>query len=210
MRSMRWWTLCALGAVDGLVLGILLEVFRLRYENYRIQILLQEAAQGKKVGYLLRPSFDVLIPGLSILIVVGISYLVYRYLRDRPRSVGLLWLICGIISLIGLFLIEPHQSTSAIFFILLFVAISYFNFRVWKTHLDSIPLQWQIIGISSVIMTAAGTQVFGLFTVQRAELRWPALWLLCLVVVVFVNFIFGTLVRLGLSQPGSGKNISRT
>jgi hypothetical protein len=201
-HSMRWWMICGLGAVDGLAVGILIEALRLKYEYHRIEQLLQEAAeQNKTIGYLLNPTIDLAIPALSLIVFTGISHVVYRYLITRPKSLLLFWITAGAIAIAaGAVMTGPLSSPASSVALVLFAGISYLVFRVWRSHLDSIVLGWEVIGVSTVITVATAAQIVGLFVVQRFELRRPLTWLLCLLVVLFVNLVFGALLRRGFPQ----------
>lgn len=210
MNSMSWWMICGLGAVDGLAVGILIEALRLLYEKHRIEVLLQEAAeQNRTVGYMLNPAIDLLIPVISVVAFAGISHLVYRYLTGRPRSLLLLSLMAGIFAVFAGFVMNGSlRDPLSLLSLVLFAGIGYFVFRLWRNHLDSLPLLWQVIGVSTVLAVAAGAQIVGLFTVQRFELRQPVLWLLCLLLVLLVNFVYATLLRLAFSQfPGKTMHV---
>jgi hypothetical protein len=200
--SMPWWMICGLGAVDGLAVGVLIEALRLMYENHRIELLLQEAAeQNKTIGYILNPTIDLVIPTLSVVVFTGISHLVYRYLISRPGFLLLFWLMAGAIAIAaGAVMTEPLRSPASLVALVLFAGISYLVFRVWRSHLDSLLLGWEVIGVSTVITVAAAAQIVGLFVVQRFELRRPLTWLLCLLLVLVVNFVFGALLRRGFPQ----------
>lgn len=202
VESMPWWMICGLGAVDGLAVGILIEALRLMYENHRLEVLLHEAAeQNKTVGYMLNPTIDLLIPALSLVMFAGISHLVYRYLMSQPQSLLLFWLTTGAIAVAaGSVMTGPLRDPASLIFLVLFAGIGYLVFRLWRSHLDSLPLVWEVIGVSTVITVAAAAQIVGLFAVQRFELRRPLTWFLCLLTVLLVNFVFGTLLRLGFPQ----------
>ena len=200
--SMPWWIICGLGAVDGLAVGILIEALRLIYESHRIELLLQEAAvQNKTIGYMLNPTVDLVIPAISVVAFTGISHMVYRYFISRPESLLLFWLIAGSIAIAaGAVMTNPLRSSASLLAVVLFAGISYLVFRVWRRHLDSLLLGWEVTGVSTVITVAAAAQIVGLFVVQRFELNRPLTWLICLLLVLLVNFVFGTLLRRGFPQ----------
>jgi len=205
INSMHAWMICGLGAVDGLVVGFLIEVFRVAYEKHRIEGFLQQAAeQNQSIGYLLSPRMDLLIPTISAIAFAAISHLIYRYLTDRPRGLLVFWLIAGIGGgSAGLVMTGLPRDPVSFLSLLLFAGISYSIFRLWSTNLNSLPFLWEVIGLSTVLTVAAGVQIIGLFAVQRVELRQPLTWLLCLVLVLFVNIIFGLLLRLRFPQSAS-------
>jgi hypothetical protein len=206
--SMAWWVVCGLGAVDGLAVGFVAEGLRLMYERYRIEVILREAAQrNQPIGYLLNPAMDLLIPIICLVTFTVITHLVYRYLIGRPRSLLLLWTATGGVAVAaGYFMTGARRDPLSLLSLVLFASVSYIIFRLWRDHPGVLSLQWQVIGVSTVLALAAGSQIVGLFVVQRVELRQPLTWLLCLVLVLLVNFIYGALLRRAFSQQ-SGNTI---
>jgi hypothetical protein len=182
------------------------------YEKNRIAAVLQQADQREiNVGYVMEPSVDLLIPMISILTFTAITHIFYRYLTGRPRSLALFWLIAGTLAVsAGWIMKDIGQNVSMLLYLILFVGISYFTFRRWRTHLESLSLQWQVIGVSGVITAATAIQILGLFNVQRFELRHPATWVLCLLLVLFVNFIFSAGLRVVFEQLTASRFLRRT
>lgn len=199
---MSWWRLCILGALDGLAVGFLIEALRLIYERHRMSALLEEAARrNQPVGYLLNPALDLFIPVLCVIGFAGVTYLVCSYLIGRPRILFLLWIAAGGVAVgLGYFLTGSLPDSFSILMLAAFAGVCYIIFRLWRSHPGSVILLWQVIGVSTIVMLAAGVQIVGLLLVQRSELRRPLTWLLCLVLVVLVNFIYGAVLRRGLSQ----------
>ena len=197
-----WWKIWTLGALDGLAVGFLIEASRLIYERHRMTVLLEDAAkQNKPVGYLLNPALDLLIPIICLIVFSAITYLVFQYLLGRPRLLVLLWTMAGGIAVaLGCFLTGSFPDSLSLLSLVVFAGLSYIIFRLWRAHPRSQPLLWQAIGVSTILALAAGVQIAGLFVVQRFELRLPLTWLLCLALVLLVNFIYGTLLRRGFSQ----------
>ncbi len=200
--SIRWWKICAMGAIDGLAVGVAIEALRLVYEKHRIEVILQEAARhNERVGYVLNLTFDLLIPIICTIAFAGVSLVVYECLIDRPKFIFLLWLIAGVIGVSAGYAMTPgSRNPFALLYLALFSGISYLVFRLWKRRSNFAPFLWQVIGISTVLILAASSQIIGLFVIQRFELRQPLTWLLCFVLVLLVNFIYGALLRRGFSQ----------
>jgi hypothetical protein len=201
--SLTWWTLCGLGAVDGLMVGFVIEGFRLVYERHRIEIILREAEQRNLlVGYLMNPALDLLIPIISILAFTLMTPLVFRYLRGRPRFLLLLWIALAMVAMsAGYFMATGSlRDPLSLLSLGLFAGLSYVVFRLWRDRPGFLPFFAQVIGVSTVLVVAAIVQIISLFSVQRIEVRKPLTWLLLLIVVLVVNFICGIVMRLGFSQ----------
>jgi hypothetical protein len=195
--SIDWWKICGLGAIDGLFVGLAFEVLRIVYENRRIEVILQQASlNNEPVGYLLKPSFELLIPATCMIAFAGIAQLVYRDIRRRPQWIPLVWLVTGGVAVsAGYVMTVSFGDRFALLSLVLFAGASYLIYRLWRAHLNSNPLLWQVIGISALLFLAAMAQIISLFIVQRPELRQPQAWLLSLAFVLVINLVYGIAVK---------------
>jgi hypothetical protein len=201
---------CLLGAVNGLIVGIVAEIARLRYEKYQSELYLEESIRRfGRAGYVLQPIPDAFIPIACIVIFAGTSHLVSRYFIDRPLLLLRFWMALGGVAILAGFHVELlNFRLSSLAYLVSFIGISYFTHLRWTKNPRSLPLLWSVIGVSAVIVTATVVQLTGLFTVQAEEMGSLLTWLICLVLVTIINFIFGTLVRL-LFPRASGERLIR-
>lgn len=180
------------------------------YENHRIDVQLQKAPDPSLnidvFGFPMRPGVDLRLPVICMVTFAAVSVLGYRYLRHRPQAVLLLWALVWIIAVMAGYIVTTVSGDfSGLLVVGLFSGISYLVYWLWKRHAHSVLLFWQVIGISAVLTLAAGTQLIGLFRVQRWELSRPWLWLFCLLVVLLVNLVFGTVLHLIFSRYARNK-----
>jgi di/tricarboxylate transporter len=89
-----------------------------------------------------------------------------------------------------------QEDIYSLIFIAIFAVISFVFYRRWKRDQHADIFLWPVIGITGVLAIAFAVQIIGLFIVQKYELRKPLAWLLCLVLVVAINMLFGITVKL--------------
>lgn len=188
-----------LGALDGLVLGIVLETVRLILARQELSRELAQADTYKGgIGYILEPTANTFLPLLSVVALAAISHLVHRYFVNRPKWLLVLWLLFGVLSVMVAHHMTPIGSAGdwSLAYLIAFAAISYLVHYGWMRRPTSLTLLWPVVGITAVVVVAAATQTIGLFRVERPQLRDPFIWLLCLAVVLLVNVLFGAALRL--------------
>jgi len=106
MKPNNWVNLirlCALGALNGLLFGVAIEMLRVWHAG--IEIERYEAQERANPGGLIlcfsEPSFNVGIPLLCAVVFAGACHLVHRYYKNRPQSVLLLWQAVGFVAATG-------------------------------------------------------------------------------------------------------------
>lgn len=195
--SLAWWAACLLGAVDGLLIGLIAEGLRLKYEAHQIEVLLREAEQRNlNMGYLLNPAMNLQIPIICLLAFTLITPIVFRYLIRRPSLLLSLWLGLGAIAgALGYFMATADPNLLSFFWTFGLVAIAYLVYWMWRTRPDSLPLLWAVNGISALGVIALVVQLVDLFS-RWPELRGPFVWLSFLVAVVAINAVFGAAIQI--------------
>ena len=205
-RSLTTESVCMLSAFNGLLVGLTVEFLRITYEKYKAEIYMEEALKKfGRAGYILNPMADPFIPVVCILTFAGVSHLVYRHFRQRPKSLILYWIVISIIALALRTSVEPlNYDYISFLYMLLFAIVSYLIYNLWINYPHSILPLWLVIGVTVVITVASVTQIIGLFIDQAYELRRIITWLLCLTLVlifnmglgVFVQYVFPRFIRL--------------
>lgn len=188
-----------LGALDGLVLGTVLETVRLIHAKKELSHELAQAdAYQSGIGYLLEPTANAFLPLLFVVALAAISHLVHKYFVNRPKRLLLLWLVFGFLSVIAGRHMTPIGSAGdwSLAYLVAFATISYLAYYGWMRRPKCPTWLWPVVGITAVVVVAAGTQTIGLFRVERPQLRDPFTWLLCLTIVLLVNLLFGAALRL--------------
>jgi len=197
-KSPAVFYILALGAINGLLVGLALEEMRITYLVHEMTKARQDFIEHHNwtVDFFY-PTRGVFVPFVCIVAFAGVSHLVHRYFINCPQALLLFWLIFSSFAVwAGHFMESSSPNAFSFTYVLIFAFVSYIAHRFWKNHLQSFPLLWLIIGISAVIVVAASVQLVGLFMVQRRELRSPLMWLLCLAGIVVINSIYGFVIQL--------------
>ena len=202
-QSLSQIGICVLGAIDGLLVGLVAEEIRIIYVVHQMrQAMRTVALHNDFAADYFYPSREGFVPFVCIVTFAGISHLVFRYFMNRPQALLLLWLGLGAFTLwAGYFIFKETLSPNvfSLMYVMIFAAVSYSGHRLWAKHPQSLPLLWLVIGVSAVIVVAASVQFFGLFIFQTYGLRSSLVWLLCLAVVVVINLIYGVVIQIILS-----------
>lgn len=201
-RFLKDFCVLVLGAIDGLLVGLIVEEGRITYLEHEIrESLKMRALNNDYAADYFYPSREVFVPLLCVVIFACLSYLVYRYFINHPQLLSRIWLMLGAFALWAAYFIEAsNPNISSWVSVVIFIAVSYFIYRFWANHLEYLPVLWLVIGVSAVIAVAAGAQLLAPFITSRYEHRRPLTWLLCLAIVVLVNSIYGVVLQMILPQ----------
>lgn len=185
----------ALGALNGVIIGLIAEEARVRYLNYLMSQAAREYARTDLAVDFVDAYRRPLVPLICIISFAAVSYLVHRYFINRPQVLLLFWLMLGAVSLFaGYFMSTTNPSGLGYVCILTFVIVSYLVHRLWTRHRDSLFLLWLVNGVSAVLVVALGVQLVGLLF-YWPELRSPLLWLLVLLGIIVTNVVYGAVVQ---------------
>jgi hypothetical protein len=199
LNTLNQFQISLLGAFDGLLIGVVLEGIRLLYAKEQLNRELAEAATyHRSIGYILEPQASSFLPLLSIVALAVASLLVHRYFVSRPKLLLKLWVALGAVSTLGAYYMAPIGSAGiwSVIGLFTFVSISFLVYFSWVRRPKSPTLLWPVVGITAVVVTLGVAQTVGLFRVQRTELRVPLAWLMCLMLVVGINVMFGAVLGL--------------
>ena len=155
-----------LGAMDGLLIGIVLEGIRLIYARAQVTgELADTAVHGKNIGYILEPTTNAFIPLLFMIVCAGASQLVSRQFVSRPRRLLLLWMILVTLSIVGAYYMAPIGSATdwSVVWMLTFVVLNYLVYYSWRLQPKSPPFFWPVVGITAIVVILMLTQTIGLF-----------------------------------------------
>ncbi len=142
-----------LGALNGLLFGVPIEMLRVWYADIEISRLYElERQTGELAPSVVNLGFQTTIPLLCALVFALSSYLVHRFRTNHPRSLLLRWQFIGFVGVTGCTILN-------------FVDRPY----IWRLQ----------------------------------ELAWE--WVVCLAVVVPINFIFGMIVESSALLHSQGK-----
>jgi len=188
-----------IGAINGLLVGVIEEQARVSYLGYQMSRAAKDFAAFARQeggGYtFVEPTRDPFIPLLTVVVFAAVSFLIYRYLLSRPKSLLLIWFTLGAVALGGgYFMSTSNPNILSFVWILTFASVCYFVHRLWTKHRDSLFLLWLVNGVSAVLVVALGVQLVGLLF-YWPELRSPLLWLLCLLGVIATNLIYGAVIQ---------------
>jgi hypothetical protein len=190
----------AMGALNGLLIGLIAEEGRVWYLNHRMGLAAREYARTDWAVDFVDAYRRPLVPLICILSFAAVSYLVHRYFIRHPRALLFLWLTMGVTAVsAGYFMSTTQPNAFAYLWILTLVVVSYSVHRLWTKHRGSFFLLWLVNGISALIVVALGVQLVGLFF-YWPELRSPLLWLLCLLGVIATSMIYGAVVQFILNR----------
>lgn len=195
-------TLCVLGAINGLLIGLVTEEMRLVYMANSMRLAMREAPLREDyIADFFYPTRASLIPFVSIVAFTAVSHLLHRYFIGRHARLLLTWLLLFVFAVSAGYFMEPKRVVSISIASVISVAlISALIYRLWINHPESIPARWVVIGISAALLVGAITQLIGLFMVQSQEIRNPLTWLLWFIVVIVINTIYGVLVHFAFPQ----------
>jgi hypothetical protein len=92
--------LCVLGALNGLLFGVAIEMLRVWRREVEIDSYLayQRANPNGIIADFDQPTFNVVTPLLCAIIFAGSCHVVHRFYKHRPRSVLLLWQVIGLVA----------------------------------------------------------------------------------------------------------------
>lgn len=188
---------CALGMLNGMLIGVLAEQARVSYLAH----LMSEASRKfdqrhpQWVADFFYPDRSLLVPFVCAVAFAVTSYVVHQYFISRPHALLSLWLVLGAAAVwAGYFMSTSEPHIVSYLSIWAFAAVSYFAYRLWKNHPRSSSLLWLVIGVSAVIVVASGVQVVGLLF-YWPEWRSPSLWLVCLAFVMILNSLYGVIIQ---------------
>lgn len=194
-----------LGALNGLIIGLLFEMARVTYLNYQLTQAAREYAQTDLFVDFTEARWQPLFPLGSIAVFAVVAYLINKFFLNRPRLLLLIWLGMGISALaLGYFMSTSTPDILSFLSLFGLVVVGYLVHRLWKTHPNSPILLWAVNGISAVIAVAVGVQLVGLFF-YGPELRKPFTWLMCLFGVIAINTVFGAVVQVLFNRFGGGR-----
>lgn len=187
-----------LGAIDGLLIGLIAEEGRISYLSYKISEAIKMARPSDHViADYFYPSRNIFIPIICMITFAVISCLVYRWFITHPQSLLMLWLVIGAFTLWASYFIDASSpDTLSWMSIMCFIVICCISYWFWTIQQQSNPAIWLIIGVSSVITIAAGAQLVAPFITSTYEYRRPLTWLLCLTTVVILNLSYGFILHL--------------
>lgn len=199
----------SLGAIDGLIVGLLIEKARIAYLNYQMtQAAREHAQQYTQTDYwadFIEARWEPFVPLVSIAVFAIVSYLIYEFFLNRPRLLILIWFGLGIVALsLGYFMSTSNPNTLSYLSLFGLAVVGYLVHWLWKSYPNSLPVLWAVNGISAIIAVAVGVQLVGLFF-HWPDLRKPFIWLICLAGVVAINALFGALVQFILNRVNGSK-----
>lgn len=185
-----------LGAINGLLVGLAIEVARVAYLNYQMDLAARQYTDANYWADFDSARWEPLTPLVGLLVFAVVSFLVRKYFMHRPRLLLSLWFGLGG-SAIALGYFMSTRSAELLSFLWLFglVALTYLAHRLWRSYRESPPLVWAINAISAVIVVAIGVQLVGLFF-YWPDLRKPLIWLVALVGAAGISSVFGVVVEL--------------
>lgn len=194
----------SLGAINGLIVGLVLEKARIAYFNYQMteaaREYVQKYAQTNHWADFIEARWEPFVPLASIAVFAIVSYLIYEFFMNRPRLLLMIWFGVGLVALLlGYFMSTSNPDKTSFLWLFGLVALPYTVHRLSKSHSDSLPLFWAVTGLSAVIIVALGVQLVGLFF-YWPDLRRPLIWLICLVGVIAISVLFGVVVQLILNR----------
>lgn len=194
--TLRSWRICLLGALNGLLVGLVLEQGKTIYLNYEMGRIATLYAQSEWAVDFVVARQEPLIPLVCTIIFAVIAYLVPRYFLDRPRALLLTWLVLGGVALwLGYFMSTATTNAFSFVWIIAIFVVSCWVHRLWKKHVHSVFLLWLVIGNSAFIVLAFGVQLVGLLF-YWPELRKSLTWFLCFTIVMVVSALFSFLIHL--------------
>lgn len=199
-KSLSALSIWVLGAINGLLVGLIVERARIGYLNYQMGRIAQEYAQSEWAVDFVEARSEAIIPLVCIVTFAVVSYLFHRYFINRPRPLLLTWLVMSLIAVwAGYFMSTSNPSVFSFIWLLTIAMLSYSLHRFWKHYLLSTFLMWIVIGISAFLLAAFGVQIVGLLF-YWPELRDPLTWLLLFGIVLVINSIYGVLVEIILRR----------
>lgn len=192
---------CLFGALNGLLVGLSLELVRLSYLKHQAhQLLIAAANRGESIGYILEPAANGLIPVLCIVAFGAAAHLIHRYFVNNPAWLLRFWLALGVVGIASWYFETTIHSLLAFIMILLFVTAGLVFYERFRSNPDGQLSFWLATGYTAVGMVFVVVQTIGLLMVQRYELREPFLWILCLAIVFVINLSFGAAAK-NFAQP---------
>lgn len=204
-RRLRPVSTLWLGAINGLLAGLALEKGRVAYLNHQMDLAAREYAGRNYWADFTTELWDPFIPFVSVLVFAVVSFLVRKYLMNRPRLLLYLWLGLEAVALgLGYFMSTLDPDLFSFLWLLGFVAVTYLVHRLWKAQPDFQPLFWALNGISALVVVAPCIQLVGLFF-YWPNLRRPFFWLVCLLSLVAISSAFGAVVQFFLNRINGTK-----
>jgi len=195
-NSMTRFKVFGLGGINGLIVGLALEKARVAYLNYQMTQAAREYAQTDFFVDFIQARWEPFVPLVSTAVFAVVAFVIYEFFLNRARLLLMIWFGLGIFALLlGYFMSTSNPNTTSFLSLFGLVVVTYLVHWLWKTHPDSPPLLWAITGISAVAIVALGVQLIGLFF-YWPNLRKPLIWLVCLIGVVAINAVFGTVIQL--------------
>lgn len=202
-KSFGLVSIAELGALNGLLVGLTLEEARILYVNYTMNLAAREYAQSDWAVDFVEARWEPVVPLVCIAIFALAAYLVSKHFVIRPAALFLLWCGLGAVALsAGYFMSASKPSALSLLSVASLAALSYFAHRLWRNRPDSLSLFWIINGISALILAAFVVQLLGMFFYWK-NLRSPLLWLICLVLVIATNSLFGALIQFVLDRSST-------
>ena len=192
-----------LGAVNGLVVGLVFEQARVEYLNRLQASFAREARDSSERGYYVDFFATYYTEPVVLIFCIFtfsvVAFLVHHFFMSRPRVLLILWGTMGFIALgAGFYMSTTPLDLISLVSIGVMLSVSYMVHRVWDANRRSLVVHWLTNGLTTFFSIAALLQVVGMFvnTSYWRELRNPVIWLSCLICVVLVNAAFGGLVQL--------------
>jgi len=185
----------AIGAINGLLVGLIAEAARIRYLNYEMSEAAREYAPTAWAVDFIDAYWQPLLPLICVITFAAVSYIIQRYFLSYSKRLLFIWLLLGGIAVAaGYIMSTANPNVLSYFCLLTFAIISYAVYRLWENRVQTFSMIWLAVGTTSVIAIAFGVQLVGLFH-YWPELRGSPLWLLGLLGVIGTNFIYGSVVQ---------------
>ena len=154
----------SLGALNGLLAGLVLEKVRLTFLNYQMSEAAREYAQTNLIADFVEARWEPFVPLASIAIFAVVGYLIYEYFMNHRQLLLTMWLSLGGVAVaLGYFMSTAYRDVSSFVWLCSSVAVCFLVYWLWKKHRDSLTLFWLVNGVSAVIVVALAVQLVGLF-----------------------------------------------
>ena len=101
----------AVGAINGLLVGVIAEEARIRYLNYEMSQAAREYAHSDWAVDFVDAYRRPLVPLICILSFALVSYLVHRYFVTRPQALLLFWVLLGAVAVCAGYFMSTANPT---------------------------------------------------------------------------------------------------
>lgn len=156
-------SLFLLSTLNGLLVGLALEELRINHLRY-IMDKAQRVEHANVVADFFEPHREFVVPLVCIITFPVVSYLIHRYLRNRPHTLLLVWIVFSAVALwVGYFMATRSADVFSFLWLLAIAIVSYSAHWLWMKNVTSVVLLWLVIGISSLVVIAFGVQLIGVF-----------------------------------------------